>query len=239
MAAGPTAGNDMKNSKDYSQKVHKLYRSLKKKYPQVEKATYEEPVDALVYAILSEQIDDKQAQAASRQFSHHFVDVNDLRVSRIDEIVEVIGQDTAATRDTALRITKALGHVFNAYNKVSLESLKKVGKRPARTALEKIEGVSRFAVDYCMLTSLGGHALPLTGRMVEYLHSHELVRPQADEQEIEGFLAKRISAKNGYEFYWLLRRESESTAHTGRTKAGAKTKPKPEKKTDSATAKTK
>jgi hypothetical protein len=45
--------------------------------------------------------------------------------------------------------------------------------------------------------------------MLEYLRKSELVHPEADEQEIEGFLAKQIAAKDGYEFYWLLRRESE------------------------------
>jgi hypothetical protein len=46
--------------------------------------------------------------------------------------------------------------------------------------------------------------------MTEYLKGNELVDPEADEQEIEGFLAKQIPAKNGYEFYSLLRQESEA-----------------------------
>ena len=61
-----------------------------------------------------------------------------------------------------------------------------------------------------MLTSLQGHAIPLTGKMVKYLRSNELVHAEADEQQIEGFLTKQISAKNGCEFYSLLRRESDS-----------------------------
>jgi hypothetical protein len=93
---------------------------------------------------------------------------------------------------------------------VSLEALKKIGKRPARQILEKLDGTSHFVVDYCMLTSLQGHAIPLTKGMIEYLTSKELVYPNADEQQIGGFLAKQISAKKGYEFYALLRRESEA-----------------------------
>jgi endonuclease III len=199
----------MKNSKDYSKNVQSLYRSLKKKHPQVEKLTYDEPADALVYAMISEHIDDKDAHAAMKRFGDYFVDLNDLRVSRPAEIVDMIEQDTPVTREVALTVTKVLRAVFDGHHRVSLESLKKMGKRPAKNALEKMEGVSRFVVDYCMLTAFGGHAIPLTVKMLEYLRKSELVHPQADEQEIEGFLAKQIAAKDGYEFYWLLRRESE------------------------------
>jgi hypothetical protein len=46
--------------------------------------------------------------------------------------------------------------------------------------------------------------------MIAYLKNNDLVDAQADQSEIAGFLAKQISAKNGYEFYALLRDESEA-----------------------------
>jgi hypothetical protein len=108
--------------------------------------------------------------------------------------------------------------IFNDYHKVSLEPLKKLGKRPARQVLEKIDGTSNFIVDYCMLTSLRGHAIPLTNKMIKYLKANDLVDNDADEQQISGFLAKQISAKNGYEFYVLLRHESERQKSTAKIK---------------------
>ena len=196
----------MKNSKDYSRKVQKLYRTLKPKYPKVQKLTYEEPADALVYAIISEDTSDSQTKAALKRFGDYFIGLNDLRVSTMEEIVEMLGENTPVTRAIASTLTSILMCVFDEHHKMSLEPLKKIGKRPARSALEKMEGVSRFGVDYCMLTALAGHAIPLTANMVEYLRSNEMVHPEANEQEIGGFLAKQIAAKNGYEFYRLLRR---------------------------------
>ena len=137
----------MKNSKDYSKKVLKLYRSLKKKHPDIEKTVYKEPVDALVYAIISERMDAKKAKSALKRFDDYFVDLNDLRVSRSDDIVEMIGKDTPAMHELAGTLTKALRCVFNEHHKVSLEALKKIGKRLAKIALEKIDGVSKFVVD--------------------------------------------------------------------------------------------
>ncbi len=162
----------MKNSKEYSQKVHKLYRSLKRKYPKVQKAFYDEPTDAFVYAIISENISGKAAQSVIKKFADYFVDWNDLRVSLVEEIIEVLGSDTPVTRELASVLTTALRAIFNKYNTVSLEPLKKIGKRPAREALEKIDRTSRFVVDYCMLTALGAHAIPLTSKMLEFLRSN-------------------------------------------------------------------
>lgn len=221
----------MKNSKDYSKKVQKLYRSLKRKYPTMQTAIYEEPADALVYGIISENMSNSQAAAVVKRFGDYFIDLNDLRVSRMEEIVELLGEDTAETQQTASTITRVLMDIYNAYHRVSLEALKKIGKRPARSILEKMDGISHLVVDYCMLTSLQAHAIPLTKKMIEYLRSNELVYPDADEQEIAGFLAKQIASKNGYEFYVLLRRESEARRSKKKKKKKKKKKQKKAKTT--------
>ena len=222
----------MKNSQEYSKKIQRLHRSLNRKYPKVQKVIHDEPMDAIVYAIISAELSKKATESAIKKFADYFVDLNDLRVSQTEEIVEMLGEDTPVTRTIASTITMVLRAVFNEYHKVSLEVLKKTGKRPARQILEKLEGTSRFVVDYCMLTSLQGHAIPLTKGMIEYLTSKELVYPNADEQRIGGFLAKQISAKKGYEFYALLRRESEARRSKKKKKTkttSKKTKTKKEK----------
>lgn len=217
-------GVDMKNSKEYSRKIQGLYRTLSQKHAKVQKVGHEQVVDAIIHALVSEHLTEQETESALQRFAGTFVDWNDLRVSRVEEIVEALGGDTPAMRAVASAIIRVLNGVFNEYHKVSLEALRKVGKRPARQALEKIDGISRFAVDYCMLTSLHGHAIPLTEKMTEYLKDNELVGPNADEQQIEGFLTKQIPAKSGYEFYALLRRESE-TAKSSRKKRAATTGP--------------
>jgi endonuclease III len=222
----------MINSKEYARRVRKLYRELKRKYPKIKKTTYDEPVDAIVHGIISENMTEKAAQAVSRKFADYFVDLNDMRVSRPEEMVEIIGEDTPVTRQATNTLTSTLMAIFNEYHTVSLQTLKKVGKRPAKKALEKLDGITRFAVDYCMLMALQGHAIPLTGRMIEYLKSHELVDSEVDEQQIEGFLTRQISAKNGYEFYTFLRRESEASEakKKKRTTRRAKTRKKVKRK---------
>jgi len=226
----------MKNSKDYSQKIQKLYRSLSRKYPKVQKVSHETVIDSIIYAVISAEMSEKTTDSVIKKFADYFVDWNDLRVSRSEEIVEVLGKDNHVTTDIASTITRILNGIFNEYHKVSLEALKKIGKRPAKQALEKIDGMSHFVVDYCLLTALGGHAIPLTDKMIKYLKTNELVNPDADEQQIGGFLAKQISAKSGYEFYAILRHESESAKAKKETKAGT-TRKKSKTKTKTTTKK--
>jgi endonuclease III len=219
----------MKNSKEYSKKINNLYRSLKRKYPKISQTNHEQVMDALIYAIICEKMSDRKTESAIKRFNEYFVDMNDLRVSRSEEIIEMLGENTPATMCIASTITKVLRSIFNQNHKVNLEGLKKIGKRPARQTIEKIDGISRFVTDYCMLTSLQSHAIPLTETMIAYLRNYELVDAEADEQQIAGFLTKLIPAKNGYEFYTLLRHESE----TQKSKKTTKTKAKTEKKTKS------
>jgi len=235
----------MKNSKEYSQKINKLYSSLKRKYPKVKKVIYDNPIDALIYAIVSENMNKTAAKSAVKKLAGHFIDWNDLRVSQSEEIVEALGTDSPVTRDIALAVTRMLKAVFNKYNTVSLDELKKISKRPAKQILEKIDGAGRFAVNYCILTSLQGHAIPLTGKMIEYLRGNQLVHEDADEQQIEGFLARQILADKAYEFYTLLRNESEAykakqkKKTVTKKKTKTKTKTKTKKKTKKKKTKTK
>lgn len=218
----------MKNSSEYSKKLRRLYNSLKRKYPKIQPVTHDDLVEALIYSIVSENLTARAAQTAMKRLAENFVDFNDLRVSRSEEIIETLGEDTPETKQIASSLTRALAAVFNRYNTLSLEALEKIGKRPAKQALGQMDGTSRFVVNYCVLTALHGHAIPLTGRMLEYLRDNELVHPDADEQEIAGFLTRQIPARNGYEFYRLLRAQSE--LRKGRKKTTRKKKTKKTKK---------
>jgi len=211
----------MKDSREYTKKVQKLYRKLKRKSARAGVVKYEEPVDALVYAVISENMTESQTQAAIRRLREYFVDWNDLRVAIVDEISETLGPDVAQARNIATTLVSLLGAVFQRYNMLSLQSLKKLGKRPAKQLLERLNAITPFVVDYCMLTALDGHAIPLTPRMMEYLKAGELVHAEAGYEDVEGFLTRQISVKNAYEFYALLRRESESskTRKTSKSKS--------------------
>ncbi len=190
----------MKNSKQYAKAVGKLYRSLKKRHGKVKAVVFDDPVEAIVYAIISENVRSSKARSIRRRINEHFINLNDLRVSRTEEISEVLGSDSAATRRTADRLTEVLNAIFHKFDKVGMEELKEMGKRQGRKELEKFQAAGQFALNYCFLTAIGGHAIPLTPRMIEYLKADDLVDPAATDEDIASFLERQISASSDYEF---------------------------------------
>ncbi len=225
----------MKDSKVYSQKIQKCYRAMKKAHPKVTKITHEDPVEAMVAAALTEHLTDSQVSSSLKKIKDYFIDYNDLRVSKPEEIAEVIDAEGKPAVAVAQQLIGALRSVFIRYHSITLDALKKLGKRPAKQQLEKLEGTTPFIVDYMMLTCFGGHSIPLSKEMIDYLKSQELVHPDADLSDIEGFLTRQITAKNGYEFYGLLRRES----HTPKVKTKIKTRTKKTRKKKTAVKKKK
>ncbi len=226
----------MKDSKIYADKVVKLFRSLKRGRDKIKPVTYDDPLVAIVQGFIAEAVPLTKIDRASKRVDDYFVDLNDLRVARFDEIVEIMDADDNPGLKVAENLTRVLNTVYDQQHELNLVELKKLGKRPAKQALEEIEGLSHFVQCYCMLTALQGHSIPLTDGMIEYLKQEELVHPKADRHDIEGFLSRQISAKEDYEFYWLLREVSESGSATRKktTKKTAKkktTKKKAAKKT--------
>ncbi len=223
----------MKNSKEYAQRLQKLYRGLKRGQLQIERVLYEDPVDAVIYGIVCEHRSEAAAQRAMKRFRDGFVDWNDVRVSRIGEVAEVFQDGGETSRATAAALTTVLRTIFDEHHALTLTALKKQGKRPAKQVLDELRGASPFVVNYCMLTALDGHAIPLTPGMTTYLKQNRVVDPNADDEEIQGFLTRHIAAKDAYEFYGLLRQETETAkaAKTVRKKTPAKSKTGRETKT--------
>ncbi len=222
----------MKNSKKYSPKITKLFNSLKRKSTKRPMPKYSDPIEAVVYALVSESMPEAAGGRLYRRMMKHFVDLNDLRVSRREEISDVFRDSSEEFEKSAAAITRTLNAIFEKRNRMSLEGLTQDGKRQAHKELSEMEGITPFAVSYCFLTSMGGHAIPLNTKMLDYLRTGELVHPNATDMEISGFLERQIGAADAYNFYLFLRNEAEQTHPASQIKkAAAKKKTTVKKKT--------
>ena len=212
----------MRNSKEYAKTIKKLLNSLNRKGPKPKKAAYDDPVEAVIYGIVSERMGASAAKVVMKRIKKYFVDFNDLRVSRNEEILEILGGNGVVFQETASTLKEVLSAIFNRYDKVSLDDLVGMGKKQARKELEQLDIDSKFVINYCFLTSLQGHAIPLTQKMIDYLKADELVHPGATDDEITGFLERRITSANAYTFYWFLRKKSETAGSKTVKKASGK-----------------
>lgn len=219
----------MKDSKQYSQRIKKLFSELKRLGGKVVRPEYNDPIEALVYAALNEGMTPAAAKTAYKKILTHFVDLNDLRVSRTEEVVEALGLAQNDINEIVQRLNEILQAVFVKHDRLSLAYLKDMGKRQAREVLEKLEPLSPFVIDYVILTALDGHAVPLTKKIRELLKAGGYVHPDAGEKDITSFLERQISASDAYTFHTLLHRvdglpEVAETKITKKKTAGKKTK---------------
>lgn len=200
----------MKNSKEYSKKIKKLFTELKRNSGEIRKGEYDDPIEALVYASISEYTTVSDANTTYKKILRHFIDFNDLRVSRDEEVIEVLGGGGRDVNEIVKTLKSLLHAVFNKYDTPSLVDLNGMGKRQAREILMKLESISPFVINYIVLTVLKGHAVPLTSGMIKYLKAGDYVHPDSDEKDVTSFLERQITASSAYNFYFLLRRASES-----------------------------
>jgi endonuclease III len=220
----------MKDSKKYSPKITKLFGLLKRKSGNHLMPQYADPIDAVVYALVSEHVTEPVSDRIYKRMMKHFVNLNDLRVSRREEILDVFGDSFEMADNVAASVSRVLNTIFEKKNAVNLTILNHDGKRQAHKELSEIEGITPFAVSYCFLTAMGGHAIPLNAAMLQYLRDGQLVYPGATDAEIAGFLERQIAAADAYNFYMLLRQEAEQTKPNSGTKG-----PEAKKKTDAKT----
>jgi endonuclease III len=199
----------MTESRNFAGKVQQVFRTLRRKYPKPECPDYEEPADAVVFAVISEHTTEQQSEHAMRKVKEHFIDLNDLRVSRPEEIVEALGADSGVSVQSAASLTIILKAIFEKYNMVTLTDIKKLGKKQIRDIISQLPEMSAFVIDYCMLTAYKAHAIPLTAKMFEYLKAERIVGPGMEPQQVSQMLARQIPASQGYTFYAVLRKEAE------------------------------
>jgi endonuclease III len=200
----------MKTNKEYGVKIDKFFRSVKSGQ-KIKPAEFADPIDALIYGLISESMTERQAKRVFKNIQSHFVDYNDLRVSRTEEVQDLMEDIAAKGEQIAGNLTKILSAVFDKYDGMSLKTIDAQGKRQAKKELDELSGATHFAVNFCFLAALEGHAIPLTEPMLNFLKDRELVDPQMTQDEIETFLERHISASHGWEFYELLRQAAETS----------------------------
>jgi endonuclease III len=199
----------MKKTPQYSQKIKKLYAALKKGTEKSKKVSHEDLMEAMVYASLCQDCPESAAKSALKKIQAHFVDFNDLRVARAEEIAEIMGTEISNADKVALKVTSMLNAVFQKYDSLIAENIVGAGKKSVKEVLEKMTGVSDFVKNFVYLTFVNVHAVPLTDKMIEYFKTYNLVDPEMDNSQINAFIEKQVSASEAYAFYSVIRHDSE------------------------------
>lgn len=167
------------------QLLTQVYAVLKKKIPASPEPETPHPIlEEVLYAILREGVPNSEADAAFLKIKTGFVDLNEMRVSSVQEVADAI-EGLAEAGNKAERIVKFLQEHFERTYTFALDDLEKKGLKQAAKQLARYKdhGVSDFVVAWVMQRSLEGHAIPLDEPTIRVLQRLGAIDGEIEEIE--------------------------------------------------------
>ena len=181
-------------------KVHKV---LKKYYKASSVNAERLVVEHLLFACCLEDAPHDAAEEAFAALVHTFFDWNEVRVTSISELSEVMAC-LPDPRAAANRVKRVLHSVFEAMFNFDLEPLRKKNLGPTVEWFEKLDGATPFTVAYVVQSALGGHSIPVDGGTMAVLRILDLVTPEDVTAKTVPGLERAIAKSKGVEFGLLL-----------------------------------
>ena len=193
--------------------LNKIHKSLKKHYKVAPERGDQPVLDALLFACCLENAPQGTAHTVYDTVRSSFFDWNEIRVTTVKELAEVMHALPEAG-EAAARLKNVLQSVFESEYSFNLDSLKKQNLGQAVKRLQKLDGVTPFAAAYVTQTALGGHAVPLDRGTLESFVVLGAASPQeAASGNVPG-LERAIPKSKGAEFSALVHElGAEMVAH--------------------------
>lgn len=176
-------------------KVHKV---LKKHYKPI--VPTERPLlETLLFAACLENATYETADKAYAALSTGFFDWNEVRVTTVKELSELLHMLPDPVRASECA-KKTLQGVFESTYSFDIEAMRKLNLGQVTQKLEKIDGITPFAVALATQWALHGHAIPVDRALLEAFRVLGVVTPaEAGAGTVPG-LEKAISKSKGIEF---------------------------------------
>jgi len=195
----------MKDGTRYAGRLKKAYAKLRQSVGEPKIPEVDDPVRRLAIAILGKECSDAEAARAIDRIFTTMVDWNEVRVSSAAQVYRAMGDRIPQGIDRARELLEALQAIYEREHCVSLDRLHRIGRREARDYLEALEGIDEYAAASVMLWSFGGHAIPVSDKLLQSLREAELVHPTATRAEVQAFLERNVSSAQAKEFTVIMR----------------------------------
>jgi endonuclease-3 len=181
----------------------KVLKVLKKHYKPAPGTADRAVIEHLVFACCLEDAHHDAAEEAFAALVHTFFDWNEVRVTSISELAEVMAC-LPDPRTAANRVKRVLHAVFENTFNFDLEDLRKKNLGPTVKWLEKLDGTSGFTVAYTVQAALGGHAIPIDAGTMAALRVLDLVTEKDAAAGVVPGIERAVAKAKGMEFGSLL-----------------------------------
>jgi endonuclease-3 len=170
-------------------------------------------LEQLLYACCLEDSRPDVADESFARLQESFFDWNEVRVTTVSEMSEVL-RGVHDPQRTATLIKQTLHSVFEAIYDFDLESMRKQNLGAAIKQLQGFRGTTPFSVNYAIQTTLGGHAIPVSQAGMEVMRILSLVNEKSGDGSsgIVPGLERAVPKNKGVEFASLLQQFSADYA---------------------------
>ena len=178
----------------------KIHKVLKKHYKPFAPPAERTVLEHLLFACVLEDARYEPAEEAFAALKHTFFDWNEVRVTSISELSEVMAA-LPDPRAAANRVKRVLHAIFEELYCFDLEDKRKKTLGPTVKWLEKMDGTSRFVVAYVIQAALDGHSIPVDAGTMGVFHVLDLAtEKEAAAGEVPGMDRAIAKSKGPPEF---------------------------------------
>jgi len=195
----------MKSAEEHKRRLKKLLSTVRNAGGKARPERIEDPLDALLLGILSRGASDSRAAAALVKIRAAMVDLNELRVTPVSDLVEIIGADYPMVRPVAMALSRSLISLFNRKHSLDLHWLRSAGIKQAESFLSGLDGVDPHARAVVLLRSLGAHTFPLDDLMFALLRQEGCIAKDSTVEAAQSFVERQIKHADLELYYGLLK----------------------------------
>jgi len=185
-----------------SAQIEKLHKVLRKHYKPVAIDQQRSVLEHLLFACLLEDAAYEAAETALAALVHTFFDWNEVRVTSISELCEVMAM-LPDPRSAAQRIKRVLQAIFEKTYCFDLEDRRKKNLGETQKWLRDL-GATPFVVSYVTQAALGGHSIGLDASTMRVMQIVDLASEKDVAEHCVPGLERAIPKSKGAEFASLL-----------------------------------
>lgn len=183
--------------------ITKLQKVLRKHYKPIDVPVNRPVLEQMIYGCCLENAPFDLAETAVKALSTTFFDWNEVRVSTLKELSEVVSMlpDPMAA---AVRLRGVLQGIFETTYSFDVDSMRKLNLGQALKKVEKLPGMSQFVLAFATQTALGGHSIPIDRGTLDALWIVGIVSDAEKSKQIAPGIERAVPKNKGVEFFSLL-----------------------------------
>ena len=141
-------------------------------------------------------------------------DLNELRVTVVDDYLEYFGGGCPRAEERADRLRATLRGVFHREHSTDLSGPAGGPKKEFREYLDSLEGMTPFVAARTALIAAGSHAVPVDERTLRLLVKSGVVDPDATIESASQTMSRLVTAAQGLDTHLALQMLSEKERAT-------------------------